>query len=99
MPNSTPLDIGDVATVTSTFTNAAGAPTNPTVVTLRIKKPTGTVTVVNQASLTNTSAGVWTYDVAIDTAGIWWYRFEGTGAVAAAEEDYLFVRNRRVPVA
>lgn len=90
--------MNDVVTVTGTFRNTAGTLANPTTTSLRIKKPDGTVTVVNQASLTNSSAGIWTYDITIDAAGIWRYRFDGTGAVAAAEEDFFYVRRRQVPV-
>lgn len=92
------FDIGDAVTVSATFTDRDGAAADPSTVTLRIKKPDDTVTVVNQGSLTNESAvGAWSYTVTIDQAGQWWVRWEGTGTVTAAEEEMFYVRARKVP--
>lgn len=80
--------INDVVPVTATFTNAAGAPANPTTVTLTIRKPDGTVLT---PAPTNSSTGVYTYNLAVDQPGLWWYTFVGTGAVAAADRNSFLV--------
>lgn len=89
----TTYDVGDVATLTASFTDAAGSAADPTSVTLTVQAPDGT-----QATPTPTSSvvGTWTADVSVTQAGVWWYRFEGTGAVAAAAEGSLLVRRRMV---
>lgn len=89
-------DIGDQVTVQATFRNTAGTKTNPTDTTLKYKDPSGNVTTVNNASLSTPSTGVKTYDIAVDEAGQWWYRFAGTGAVVAAEEGTFDVRPQQV---
>lgn len=87
------LNVGDVHTVTATFRNAAGTPTNPTTASLRIRKPDGTQTSVTPASDGN---GVYHYDIALDQVGVWEYGFIGTGAVTAAEPGDFFVSNSQV---
>lgn len=78
-------DIGDVARVRSAFT-VEGAATDPTTVTLWIKDPAGTETSYTYAlsQLTRVSAGVFYRDISCSAAGIWTYRFVGTGACIAA---------------
>lgn len=90
-------DIGDRITLTGLFANIAKVPTNPTAVTLAIRKPDGDVIVVAQGSMTNPSVGTWAYDFSPDQAGSWWFRWSGTGAVTAAEEKRFLVRSRKVP--
>jgi hypothetical protein len=92
-------DIGEPVTISALYRNTAGVITNPTTVTLRYRNPAGTVTVKQQADLTNPSTGLWTYNITPDQSGVWWYRFEGTGAAAAIEEHFFYVRVRRVAAA
>lgn len=73
--------------------DAAGAAADPTTVTLTVQAPDGTQTTPTP---TSSVTGTWTADVSVTQAGVWWYRFEGTGAVAAAAEGLLSVRRRRV---
>lgn len=88
----TTLEVGEVATLRVRFLNTAGAPTDPTVVSLTYTDPSGNLATVLQAALTNdAAAGVWTYALTVDEAGVWTYRFEGTGAVVAGETQYLLV--------
>jgi hypothetical protein len=94
-------DIGDLIPVSATFKNAAGAATDPTTITFRLQKPNGTVTAYvypTDAQLVRDSAGVYHVDVALAAADLptslsftplWYYRFEGTGAVAATEDGVL----------
>lgn len=86
-------DVGDVAQLTGTFRDVANALVDPTTTACVVKKPDGT-----SVSLTTTRAslGVYTAALTIDQTGVYWYRFTGTGAVAASGEKSLRVRARQV---
>lgn len=88
----TTYDIGDLVTLTATLTNTAGTLSDPTSVTLTVRKPDGSSSTVSN---TRSSTGVYTADVTIDQAGEWNYRWEGTGALVVAEEGQFYVRPRR----
>ena len=81
-------DVGDSVRLTAVFTQN-GANTDPTAVTAKHKDPSGNETT---PATTNPNAGHYFFDLTIDEAGTWWYRFEGTGAVVAAAEGTLSVR-------
>jgi hypothetical protein len=86
-------DKGDLVRVTATFTNSAGAATDPTAVTCRVKSPTATTVYVygTDAALVKDATGVFHLDVSAATAGQWYYRWEGTGAVEQADEGAFVV--------
>jgi hypothetical protein len=71
----------------------AGVDTDPTAVTLRVKDPAGTTTVYTYAlgQLTKDATGIYSMALLLSTAGTWYYRWEGTGAAAGADEDSLNV--------
>lgn len=71
-----------------TFKTAAGALTDPTTVTFRIKNPAGTETAYTYAlgQVTRDSVGVFSLVVQLTSPGNWYARVEGTGAVAAVDE-------------
>jgi len=93
-------DVGDRVKLTSYnadgegFKNTAGALTDPATVTLKVKKPDGTVTTYTYASaeITKDAVGRYSYQLTIDQDGVWSYRWIGTGTIVAAEEDAFFVR-------
>lgn len=85
-------DVGDLVRVKGTF-KVSDTLTNPTAVTLKVKKPDGTVSTV---ATTNASTGVYHADVSIDQAGTWRYRFAGTGDAQAAGESVFVVRRQEV---
>lgn len=87
----TTYDIGDQVRVQATFTNSEGALTDPTVV-LTVERPNGSVSTV---STTNPSTGVYQGLVTTDAEGHWHYRFQGSGALIAAEVGEFYVRRRR----
>jgi len=63
--------------------------TDPTTVTCRVKKPSGTITPYvygTDAALVKDSTGAFHLDVTTDEKGEWNFRFEGTGACTAVEE-------------
>lgn len=89
---------GNTVPLYGRFSNAAGAPTDPTTLVLRVKKPDGTLQVYRQPTpgpgelaLTKESTGVWYGDYAATIPGVTYFRWEVTGAVAGADEDYLYV--------
>jgi molybdopterin-guanine dinucleotide biosynthesis protein len=71
---------------------------DPTTITLTVVSPSGTSTSYTYAgaTVTKSATGVYYKDLTPDAAGEWLYRWTGTGTVAAAEEQSLFVRARRV---
>lgn len=93
----THYDQGDTWTPQATF-KVSGTVTDPTNVTVRIKKPDGTVTVLGPVSgatggsgITRVSQGIFKTDISLDDAGYWFARFEGTGAATAAEDHQAVV--------
>ena len=85
---------GDTAVVSAAFKNAAGAPADPTVVRFKSTKPSGTTTTLvylTDAALVKDSTGNYHVDLSATEAGIWFYRFEGAGAVETAEEGEFTV--------
>lgn len=88
-------DIGDLVQVTATFKNAAGAPTDPTTVACEVRDPAGNTTT---PPTSKASTGVYTANVDLTAAkaGVWWYRFVGTGACQAAEEASFYVEASNV---
>jgi hypothetical protein len=96
MANNGPYDIGDAVELAADFTDLDGTPADPTEVLLLIRAPDDTVATIEQADLANPSTGEWTYLLLIDQSGWYRYRFEGSGAVTAAEEKRFRVRRQEV---
>ena len=86
-------DKGDQVRLSVAFTDASGTAGNPTTVTLKYRKPDGTVTTVAMGSLTNPSTGTFYADVTVDQAGLWSYRFESSGTFIGADESSFRVRS------
>jgi len=84
-------DIGDRATLTATFTTAAGTAVAPTTVALKIMDPSGNLEVDITTGYTTGGTGIYKYDVTLDQAGLWRYRWAGTGAAIASAEGELRV--------
>jgi uncharacterized protein YfaS (alpha-2-macroglobulin family) len=87
--SSNAYDVGDGVRATVTFRDLDGALANPTDVVAKLKNPAGTVTTI---ATSHPSTGVYYADFTLTTPGAWWVRFEGTGAVIAAQEFPLRVR-------
>ena len=92
--SATEYDVGDRVTIQATFTDENSVLTDPDTVQLEIKNPAGTVTT---PSVSNPSTGVYEGSVLFDADGLWWYRWEGTGTVDAAEEGSMSVRESQFP--
>lgn len=87
-------DVGDRIRCRVSFTDLDQNPADPTTVVAKVKDPTGnTSTYTDQ--VVNDAVGSYYIDVTLDQSGTWWYRFEGTGAVQAAEEQAFNVRDSR----
>ena len=79
------------------FWNAALVLTDPTTITARVQRPSGaevTYTYPASAQLVRESVGTYYVDLlpASGEAGMWWVRWQGTGAVQQAKEQYFHVR-------
>jgi uncharacterized protein YfaS (alpha-2-macroglobulin family) len=64
--------------------------TDPTTVTFKSKKPSGTVTTLvygTDAAVVKDATGQYHADVVTDEKGEWNFRFEGTGICTAVEES------------
>lgn len=83
------FDIGDTVRLRCEFRDILDALADPTTIVLQVKDPS-----LNEATevAVTTATGVYTFDLAVDEAGEWWFRFVGTGAVAAAGESKFEVR-------
>jgi hypothetical protein len=79
----------DLVRLTCTFTNLATAPTDPTTVTISVLNPSGTITAYTYAAgeIIKSATGIFYYDLALTTVGLWKYRWKGTGTVIAATPD------------
>lgn len=93
-----PYDIGDKLRFTATFTNLAGAATDPTAVLFRMKLPAGTTTTYtygSNAELVKSSTGVYYVEWTFSVADTHHYRFSGTGTVTAADEGSVLIRRSK----
>lgn len=93
---SATFDIGDEVRLTAAFTDEAGAPDDPDAVTLRVRHPSGVTDVYSGAQLTNSQVGTWTHLVALDEAGRWYWRAEGSANPRAAGERAFTVRASQI---
>lgn len=90
------INPGDLVRVSTNppFSNAAGAPTDPTTVRLLWRVaggPTTTWVYGTDAQVVRDSAGAFHADILATIEGLHYYRWEGTGAVTAAEEGTFLV--------
>ena len=90
-------DIGDYARLSATFTSA-GVYLDPTLVTLKVKDPTGTVTTYTFGTspiLIRHDTGQYRFDYNITMAGTHYYRWSGTAPCQAAGEGLFTVSATR----
>lgn len=87
-------DIGDIAVLSASITDTAGAPANPTALVCQIQRPDLTELQVSFADgeIVQDDTGEYHYDLRLTQEGTWYYRFVCTGAVIAAEETSLAVQ-------
>lgn len=84
-------DVGDGIRFSAAFTVSSVA-TDPTSVVFTLTDPSGNV---GTSSPTNSGTGAYYKDVILDEPGAFYGRFDGTGAVVASYESWVFVRKRK----
>ncbi|MBP7594300.1 MAG: hypothetical protein KA755_01475 [Candidatus Microthrix sp.] len=84
--------VGDTVTLSNTF-KVAGTATDPTTISLTVTDPSGTATTYTHAgsTITKTATGVYTKDLAAPSAGLWSYKWTGTGTAADVENGSFHV--------
>lgn len=79
--------IGEVVRISVVFTDVEGTPTDPTDATLSVKTPDGEVEDITDSIFNDTTAvGAFYADYPITQAGDHYWRWEGSGALVAANE-------------
>lgn len=94
------FDIGDRVRLAATFQDLNGNLTDPTTITLTVRKPNSpSVTyayALSPAIVTKDAVGKYHVDLDLHLSGAWKYKWAGAGAVIAAEEGRIFVRSSSV---
>lgn len=88
------INIGDIRRVSAAITNDAGAPTDPTTLVLKVRKPDAVVTTYTylvDVILVKDSTGNYHADLPLDQTGRWRYDWVGTGAAAFSEGGQFIV--------
>lgn len=92
------INVGDKRQVQCTFYNSTGNVADPTKVTLKVTRPTGTDTYYysnDTSTITLSSTGVYQKDLYLSEPGEWTYNFKGTGVVVGSEEKTFKVRRNK----
>lgn len=94
MSSQGPYDTGDLVRLSVAFTVSAAA-TDPTIVRVKYINPSGTqMTKIygTDVEVVKDSTGNFHIDISPTIAGVWRYRWEGTGTAQAAGEAAFEVR-------
>lgn len=85
-------DMGDLIRLSLVFTNAAGAATDPTTVSLKVRTPDGVESTYTYANgdITKDSTGNYHYDLSATKAGVHTCYATGTGTVQAGSSVLTF---------
>ena len=103
MPST--YDVGDIVTITGTFTDTGGTVGDPTTVHFLYDTPTSTAPSTATRTSTSTGAvggitkastGVYTFPITTTGQGLYETRFTSTGALTASGESWFSVRSQRV---
>lgn len=81
-------DVGDLVRIVASFVGTDGVtPGNPSLITVQVMDPRGSVAAhaFGSGSVVKVGSAAYAHDFTIDRPGSWFYRFEGTGNVQAAE--------------
>jgi hypothetical protein len=95
---------GSLVTTSAAFVNNAGAPADPSTITLKYRKDAGTVTTVVYPDARIIKDGQGAYHSDLDTSGFagpglqqWFAEWKGTGAVTAIGPDAWLVKPPLLP--
>lgn len=84
--------VGEVARLTLTTTDTAGAPLDPATVVLKIKSPAGAIsTQAHPGAVVRMGVGVFVFDLALTEKGRWLYRWETSAPAQGATQGELTV--------
>ena len=72
------------------FNVALNLPADPTSVALYLEDPNNNVTTVNPALIVRTGIGTYYYNFLPTSAGLWTYKWQGTGNVVCSSRDTQF---------
>lgn len=92
-------DVGDEVRISVVITNEDDEEANPTVTTFKFTDPSGNTTTYTYGTddeLARDSTGNFHVDITPDEPGVWYYKWQGTGAVVAAEEGSFNVREPNI---
>jgi hypothetical protein len=84
--------------ISSEFT-VSGTDTDPTTVKCFYKDPSGVITTLTYGvdnTLIKDSTGKYHVDIFAQAVGTWWYRFEATGSMIAANEDEFVILQSQI---
>lgn len=87
--------LGASPTLSGAFTDLEGNAYSPGTVTVKVRKPSGTITsytTTTTPAVEIPTVGTATIRITLDQVGFWFYRFEGSDSVASPDESVLFVR-------
>lgn len=90
------IDVGDLVRIQVTFLDMDGVARDPATVTLRVRKPSGTVVTVSNVQHPTPGSGVYYADVVLDEAGVWRYEWSSTGDPTVVEGGEFYVYRSRV---
>ena len=88
-------DVGDSIRCSVEFKDTDDVLIDPTSISFKLKLPSGSIVTYvygTDAQLVKDSTGKYHVDVDISSAGIYYYRFIGTGAVKAAGESKFSIK-------
>lgn len=87
-------DVGDRVRLTADFTDLDEQPVDPDTVTCMVRDPSAAETAYTYAGgqVVRTDPGAYRLEVDLDLPGVWWIRWQSSGAGRAAEETSLLVR-------
>lgn len=88
-------DVGDQVRLSVLFSDAAAVATDPTVISVLIGSPVGTVTILSYSddlAVSREGDGAYYVDIVVDRPGTWSYRWQASGTVTAAAEGRFIVR-------
>lgn len=91
-------DVGDTVRLTAQYTDTGGDPTNPNVVRIIYRDPTGSESTAlsGTTDMSNPTTGSFYTDLLITTPGTWRWRSESTGNIVTAEESVFVARRQWV---
>lgn len=89
---------GDVARIWLTAADIAGDATDPSVLTIEVKPPRADIVVPPAINIIRDSAGLYHFDLQLDKAGTWYWRWTtGAPATGAAEGQITVQPSRFIP--